>query len=543
MAKRHSNGNGSRSNGSGRAVLYLRMSSTKQDKSIPAQRDELVRYAKQHGYTIVGEYADEGISGDATEKRDQFLKLRDDAGSNRFDVVLCWDQDRFGRFDLVEAGYWITPFRRAGVRLETIAQGRIDWEDLVGQLVYSVQQLAKAQYLRDLSRNVARGLIASANNGRGGTGGRAPQGLMDDPDRAEIVKRIFNEYLRPGASLRSVTDTLNAEQVPACRGGRWRSSVIRSVLTNQKYVGDYVRFRYRAGRYNAIADGQIVPRSKADRFERVDDPIVVRDNHEGIVPRETFDQVQAKLTAGKRDTAKRTARRYAFSGLLRCGDCEHVMSGTPRHGQKIYRCRTYADSGRSACHSNNVREDRILSVVVGKLLNRYASEDAIEGLRTKIDEVQRRDRRQRGSRQTERSRIEKRIAEIDKQVDQGTERVLTAPDHVVERIYKRLDELKVERDRLDASLRDAETPRESDPQADAKEVEAAIEALRGLRQTIQDADEEELRDLLRGLIDRIVLEFDHVQTGKRERNMLTGGTIYVRPDKAITPLMYKKDRI
>jgi len=410
------------------------MSSAKQDQSIPAQRDELVRYAKQHGYTIVGEYADEGISGDATEKRDQFLKLRDDAGSDKFDVVLAWDQDRLSRNDPLELGYWLKPIRDAGVRLETVVGGRVDWDSFAGRVAYLVQQEAKHAYLRDLSQNVSRGLLAAANNGRGGTGGRSPQGLDGNPDRAAVVRRIFEEYLQAGATLRSVADKLNREGVSTPRGRRWSNQTVGYVLRNEKYAGSFVRFKYRAGRYNSIADGRIVPRSKADRVEQIDDPLVVHDNHEAVVDRETFDRVQAKLKTGKRDTAKRSARRYVLSGLLRCGDCEHGMAGTPRHGQKIYRCRTYSDSGRSTCHANTVREDRILSVVVGKLLDRYASEEAIDRLRTKIEEVQRRGRRQRGSRQTERSRVEKRIAEIDKQVEQGTERVLTAPDHVVERI-------------------------------------------------------------------------------------------------------------
>ena len=52
------------------------------------------------------------------------------------EAVLCWDQDRFGRFDPLEAGYWIKPLRDAGIRLETVAQGRIDWEDFAGRIIF-----------------------------------------------------------------------------------------------------------------------------------------------------------------------------------------------------------------------------------------------------------------------------------------------------------------------------------------------------------------------------------------------------------------------
>ena len=199
-----------------RAVLYLRMSSDDQEESIPSQRIELTKYAQKLGYHVLREYLDEAISGDATERRSGFQAMRDDAESGEFEVILAWDQDRFGRFDPLDAGYWIYPFRRAGVRLETIAQGKIDWEDLTGQLVYSVNQLGKAQFLRDLSRNTTRGLLAAAREGRGGTGGRSCYGYGQKdgevwivPEEAEVVRLIFRLYLKPGGSLRGLAAELN----------------------------------------------------------------------------------------------------------------------------------------------------------------------------------------------------------------------------------------------------------------------------------------------------------------------------------------------
>ena len=157
--------------------------------------------------------------------------MRDDATSGKFSLVLCWDQDRFGRFDLLEGGFWITPFREAGVRMETIAQGKIDWEDLVGQLIYSVNQMGKAQFLRDLSRNVCRAQLQDAMKGRGTGGNRIPYGyrskrivdeygkavdyrLVVESHEAEIVRRIYRMYLEPGGSVRGVAVQLNVEGVP-----------------------------------------------------------------------------------------------------------------------------------------------------------------------------------------------------------------------------------------------------------------------------------------------------------------------------------------
>jgi len=68
--------------------------------------------------------------------------------------------------EFLDAGKWIAPIREANGRLETIAQGKIDWEDLVGQLIFSANQMGKAQFLRDLSRNSLRGQIESATRHR-----------------------------------------------------------------------------------------------------------------------------------------------------------------------------------------------------------------------------------------------------------------------------------------------------------------------------------------------------------------------------------------
>jgi DNA invertase Pin-like site-specific DNA recombinase len=46
-----------------RAVVYYRMSTDRQDKSIPTQRIEVEKYVAKCGYTILHEYRDEGISG------------------------------------------------------------------------------------------------------------------------------------------------------------------------------------------------------------------------------------------------------------------------------------------------------------------------------------------------------------------------------------------------------------------------------------------------------------------------------------------------
>jgi site-specific DNA recombinase len=99
------------------------MSNKKRDNSIPGRPAEIEKYAGEHGYHIVRWYRDEGISGAETQRRLGFQKVILDAQQERdFEAILVWDQDRFSRFDPLEANdYWFI-LRQAGVRIVTVAQ-------------------------------------------------------------------------------------------------------------------------------------------------------------------------------------------------------------------------------------------------------------------------------------------------------------------------------------------------------------------------------------------------------------------------------------
>lgn len=197
------------------ACGYVRMSDAKQETSPDQQRTEIKRYAKQHNYRIVRWYQDDGISGDDTEKRVEFRRMIADASTGEFEAILCWDQDRFGRFDIIEAGRWISPLRNAGVHLATVVQGLVEWNTFAGKLIWSIQQEQKHQYLRDLSRNVARGMGALAQQGKW-PGGRVPYGYTvgedrclypGEPEQVNTVRYVFEEYAK-GHSLRALCEEL-----------------------------------------------------------------------------------------------------------------------------------------------------------------------------------------------------------------------------------------------------------------------------------------------------------------------------------------------
>ena len=99
-----------------------------------------------------------------------------DGAAGTFDRVLAYDVSRFGRFDSIEFGRWVSPLRDAGVDLETLEAGVVDWDDFGGRLQGMFRTEAKHSFLVDLARGTTRGLTAKAVEGRGHPGGPTPYG-------------------------------------------------------------------------------------------------------------------------------------------------------------------------------------------------------------------------------------------------------------------------------------------------------------------------------------------------------------------------------
>src|SRR5215470_7238909 len=77
-----------------RAVIYGRVST--EEQSVDMQVSELTDYAERRGWLLVGQYLDRGVSG-SKESRPALNQLMNDARQRRFDILLVWKIDRFGR--------------------------------------------------------------------------------------------------------------------------------------------------------------------------------------------------------------------------------------------------------------------------------------------------------------------------------------------------------------------------------------------------------------------------------------------------------------
>ena len=498
-----------------KVVLYLRMSTDRQEASIPQQRESVTKHARKNGYTIVREYADEGISGDCTHKRKAFQKMIADAAGGSFDRILCFDQDRFGRFDMIEAGWWIMPLRDAGVNLETIAQGVIDWSDFAGRLTYAVAQEGKHQFLRDLSRNSLRGQMNRAREGSGMYGAAASYGyrresttvgrsrittLVPNPIEARVVKKIFETYAASGGTLLAVGEMLNSEGIPSPnRRSKWHRNAVRRILKNRTYVGDYVWGQTMSGRYHVRVGDEIVVRRGAKKTT-ANDPIV----HEGIlpplVPRDLFDRVQELLGQRKKAT-RRPGSAKPLSGLIFCGCC-----GSPMHVNfSDYRCSRSVDFGDGQrCTTPIARGVPLINSIAEQLQARILSPTAMAAVKKRLEAKVQAERKTDDGQGTK--AIAREIDDLEKKISDGMARIPLLPKGLVSEFAQTLDEMRVQRDTLKRQREASRKTKTGGRLPIENRVAEAIAAAYGLRQTLAGGDATAVNEGLRRLGVRVYFE-------------------------------------
>jgi DNA invertase Pin-like site-specific DNA recombinase len=146
-----------------RAAIYARVSTA--DQSCELQLLELREYVARRGWEIAGEYVDAGWSG-AKANRPELDRLMADARLRRFDAVISWKLDRFGR-SLVNCVTAIQELSGLGIRFLAISQGLdTDQANPTAQLLLHILA-AVAQFERELIRErVAAGMKTARAKGK-----------------------------------------------------------------------------------------------------------------------------------------------------------------------------------------------------------------------------------------------------------------------------------------------------------------------------------------------------------------------------------------
>jgi DNA invertase Pin-like site-specific DNA recombinase len=545
------------------AVMYLRVSTKKreQEASVPAQRELVLRWAKENNYRVIREYVDEGVSGDDTERRKEFQKMVADASAGDFKAVLCADVDRFGRFDPLDAGHWIYPLRKAGVHLATVAQGRLDWDGPVGVLVYCLHQTGAKEYITKLSGRVAVGMRNKAREGRP-LGGQAAFGyvweyeeVMDrnkpvlrpsrlvpgDPGQIEVVRWMYRTYLETDISLQGLLIDLNRRGVPSPEGKRWHRSAVRTILTNPVYKGDRVWNRRHMGKYHGVEGGEVRAMRKrlwegrevSVQWNPEGEWFVKKGAHEPLVPAEVWEAVQAKIRSRRlRRTPIPGGGDYLLTGLVRCMHCGRLMynradmNGQGRRYPGLI-CASYMQGGE--CYSYRTKQAPLVNAVL-KLIERFFRvPENLEAIRA---EIRKQLASRKGSDPTRRKSLERQLAGLKDKIDRGLENLLVAKADLRDALEAKLRELQDRERQLRRELEGLGRPAPTEAELLAG-VDRAAALLTNLRESVAGAAPARVREILRRAVSRIDCWFDVVPYGsstRRKTTPLRRGVIHIRPD-------------
>jgi site-specific DNA recombinase len=504
-----------------RVAAYLRMSNEKQATSIRDQRSAVQAYCQKHGMIVVAEYIDEAISGDDTERRAAFQRMISHASRGGFQAIIVWDLSRLGRFDMLEAGFWLLPLRNAGVSVITLDKGKIAWEDFAGRIAWGVEQEGKHAFLRDLARNVVRGKTAHAKEGDF-CGGKPPLGYATDggkfvlgpADDVAIVRRIFACCVS-GYTLRGTAELLNAQGMKSPTGLLWSPHTIRAILVNRAYLGEYRWGHRQTGKYTRP------------------DAITRENNHPPIIDVATFEAVQRILPARKTATSKsRNGEKYLLTGIIGCGHCGHRMSASGRGDSGMrYMCRKDLGWESLPCGSNSVSQSEVVAEILGFISSQMT--DAME--RQFRDEATRQLRSMATPQFADISR--KAVAELNRRIQQAEIRLLECDADMLPTVQRHLRELRQQRESAEKSLRESSRSEREIAAEVSRAVDAAMEVSRRLKDAAEWSDPLRIKELLRETAEAVTVWSACEQRGRRRAFTLRRIAVRLTPYVACSLLI------
>jgi site-specific DNA recombinase len=528
----------SKTNSTDQAATYFRMSKDEQEHSVERQRGQVLPYAAAHGYTITGEYVDEGIPGwKGEEDRDEFARLLRDAARGLFGVILCDDVDRFGRLDLHEYGEAVQKCRRAGVRLETVAQGPIDWDDPMLQVSDAIRMVFKRQQSSDTARRILTRFILMAREGKW-VNGRPPYGylkdpatgkLVPDPKTVHVVEWLFRNYAERVVSLRWLAEELNARAVASPSGGKWTGQGVHKLLKNRNYLGDLHWNAVSKGRFQETDGAGVVRRkAKGERRRSRAEMIIVPGSHPALVDRDVFEKVAAKLHGNReRTTPLPGGGDYVLNGLMVCGHCGSRMLGrrgfnrNPSNRRPVYICNGYQRWGKAHCGCHWVEESEVLDAVIAALLNDYLDPANLATLEAEMERQAKAE-----TDPANEKRLRREMAELDKNIAKGNRNLTLADPDMIAGIAQTVRELRQQRERLAAALA---TPPAASGLAD---LERAKAELWRLREGLESDDPALVRAVLRETVEKVELWWDHRPKGGMTKAVFSRGLVHLNMDDA-----------
>ena len=374
-----------------KAGLYARLSHEKEENiergTIETQMELMKNYVKDHEDIVIEEeYYDASFTGTNFERPD-FKRMLEDAKTGRINCIIVKDLSRLGR-NYVEMGNYIERvFPFLNVRFIAVTD---DFESFRPgtDLMMPLKNIVNEFYAKDISKKVS-----TAHRRKWTTDeymcGFAPYGYLKskteknrivvDEATAGNVRFIYKLFL-DGKGYTPIAKYLNEQgimsplmylkslgyQQNVRTNGVWTKTTVKSILTNQAYIGSAVHGKVVIEKYNNI------PLHATDPSEWV----IVKNTYEPLVDKEPFEKAQERVKKisdayfAKEFTKHPPNEKNLLKGKIVCGDCGKGMRLSPRTKKSyVYFCGTFSDGINPACSRHKIDQEEVNKAVFAQISN------------------------------------------------------------------------------------------------------------------------------------------------------------------------------
>ena len=384
-----------------RVVAYCRVS-TKQEEQLNSYETQVKHYTEkirgEPKWKLVEIFADKGITGTSVKNRDEFNKMIRLCKKKKVDMIITKSISRFAR-NTLDCLKYARLLKSLGVDVFFEEQGIHSMESGAEFYITIYGSIAQSES-ENISANVKFGKAQSAREGnvsfhyknflgyRKGTDGKPEI----EPDGAETVKMIYDIFLG-GDSLMKVAEKLDRAGRPTPSGrGKWSSSTVRSILSNEKYAGDVIINK-------TYTEDCLSKKIRVNNGER--QKFYIENNHPAIIDKPTFARIQEELAkrigkakvkqVGTKTEIGKYSSKYALTDLLICGECNtpYRRCTWTSHGRKkiVWRCINRLDFGKKYCHDSPSVEESAIQSAIMSAISKVANEnvDVLKRLQRHIE--------------------------------------------------------------------------------------------------------------------------------------------------------------
>ncbi len=276
-------------------AAYARISNDKEssETSLEEQVDYYTRIiVASPNWEFAGIYYDDGISGTTTTQRKGFINMIENARSGLIDIILVKSISRFAR-NIIDLLTIVRELRNKGIEIYFESQNISSLDTKCDQMITMFAEFAQEEAL-SVSQNVKWRVEKNIRDGKY----RLPVKQMlgyryDEKDRvviyepeAEIVRKMYSLYLK-GMGCIELVKYLKEHNIPNRQGiVHWTGNVVRGILRNEKYVGDYLY-------HKSYVNDPLTHQCKLNHGEI--EQFIVRNGHPAIIDRKSWDKVQVMM--------------------------------------------------------------------------------------------------------------------------------------------------------------------------------------------------------------------------------------------------------